>query len=96
MIAVTAIFRVKPENAAETEEILNPLIRGSRKDMGNIQYRCFADSGAPGTYVFHEVWENRECLDLHMKQHHFTEFGKQIAPLLLDEMELHMHEREID
>ncbi len=88
MVKVTAVFEVKKEYLDKIEAILIPLIEGSRKDAGNISYDCYMVEGQPGKFMFQECWENQALLDSHMKQPHFTAFGKATEGMLTKPMDI--------
>ena len=73
--------------AAELKEVLQTLIEPTRAEPGNHFYRLY-ESKTPGKLFFHELWENQEALDSHMKSPHFLAAVKKAEGLLAEPLEI--------
>ncbi|HSD06028.1 putative quinol monooxygenase [Flavobacterium sp.] len=83
-INLTVILKSKAENREELKTILQNLVENSRKELACIQYDLHQNIDDPNIFVFHEIWKNKEGLDLHNKQPYLLNF-KQAAESLLQE-----------
>ncbi|WP_313386390.1 putative quinol monooxygenase [Chishuiella sp.] len=73
-IYVTAIVKSKPEFREELKAILDNLVVETRKENASILYDLHRSIEDENTFVFYEIWENKEGLDQHNKQPHIQKF----------------------
>ncbi|WP_435314542.1 putative quinol monooxygenase [Cellulophaga fucicola] len=73
-IYVTAIVKSKPEFTEEVKAALQNMVVETLKEKACIKYDLQQGLTDKNTFVFHEIWENEEGLDLHGKQPYITEF----------------------
>ena len=74
MIGVIAKLNVKPEAAAEFEEVFLNLSDAVRaNEPGCLMYQLCKD--AEGNYIVMEMYESEEALDAHGKSEHFAAAG---------------------
>lgn len=66
MLTIIAKIKVKVDKVQFVKEELLKLIEPTRKDPGFIQYDLHQDNEDPSTFLFYEVWENRELWQDHM------------------------------
>lgn len=87
MIIIHAKFHVNPEKQQAFLDEIQPLISGSRKEIGNISYNLYKDTEKENVFTMVEVWENAEVVANHNKSEHFTSFvgkAKQFLVVPLD------------
>lgn len=65
-ITVVAVAKVKPETASDFKEAGLGLVRGSRREPGNISYAMHVSKDDPSTFVFIEKWRDQAAIDAHM------------------------------
>lgn len=73
-INLTVIIKSKSEYREELKLILENLVAQSRKETACLQYDLHQNIDHPNIFVFHEVWKNKEGLDLHNMQSYLQEF----------------------
>jgi quinol monooxygenase YgiN len=81
-INITAIITALPEKTAEIKELLLELVAGSTKEEACIQYDLHQVAESPNVFIFHEIWQDAESLELHTKTPHFLKFVNDSASLL--------------
>ncbi len=76
MIHVIATITIRPEKREQTLAAARVAIAATRQENGCISYDLHESLTTPGTYVFVERWENRDCLTAHMNAEHFKVWRK--------------------
>jgi quinol monooxygenase YgiN len=69
-VVVNVIARAGKED--ELREALKELVPYAKTEPGYIQYELNESIEQPGHFVFYEIWENQEALDVHSN----TDFAK--------------------
>ena len=83
-INLTVIIKSKPEYREEVKTILKNLVENSRKETACLQYDLHQNMADPNVFIFHEIWKNKEGLELHNEQPYIKQFS-QTAELFLEE-----------
>jgi len=83
-INLTVIIRSKSEYMEELKLILEDLSKNSKKEVACLQYDLHQNMQDPNVFVLHEVWKNKEGLDLHKEQPYSLKFNK-VSELFLEE-----------
>ncbi len=65
-IAVVAIAKVKPGTEAAFQRAAIELVRGTRKEPGNLSYVLTRSTDDPTEFVFEERWASAAASDAHM------------------------------
>lgn len=78
MFKLIVTVRVRPEKAAEFEEMVKPLIENSRKEKGNISYEFYPDTLHHNCYLILETWENDRALETHKLTRHYLDFTESL------------------
>jgi quinol monooxygenase YgiN len=86
-INLTVIIKSKPEYREELKLVLKNLVDNSTKEAACLQYDLHQDIEDSNVFIFHEVWKNKEGLDLHKEQSYFLEFNR-TSELFLEEKRL--------
>lgn len=81
-IYLTAIIKSKPGNAVAMKTFLNELVIGSTQEKACLQYDLHQSTDDENTFVFYEIWENQEGLNLHNQQAHIKTFIEQTAEII--------------
>jgi quinol monooxygenase YgiN len=81
-INLTVILKSKLENREEMKAVLENLVENSRKEAACLQYDLHQNIEDPNIFVFHEVWKNKEGLDLHKEQLYSLKFNKNAEDFL--------------
>jgi quinol monooxygenase YgiN len=74
MIIVTGTVRVDPARREAAREIMERMIIASRAEDGCIEYAYSVDVLDPGLIRVHEVWRDREALQVHFKTPHLQKW----------------------
>lgn len=72
MIVLVLKIEVKKGKKEDFLNIAKPMVEGSQKETGNIEYNIYQELDDKNTIAFIEKWKNQEALDLHEKMEHFT------------------------
>jgi quinol monooxygenase YgiN len=75
-INLTVIIKSKPECREELKSILKNLVDNSTKETACLQYDLHQNIEDPNVFIFHEVWKNKEGLDLHKEQLYSLQFNR--------------------
>lgn len=75
-VYLTAIIKSKPEHTAEVAQVLGNMVIQTRKETACIQYDLHQSIEDKNIFVFYEIWENKQGLNLHNEQLYIREFGK--------------------
>ncbi len=78
MFKLVVVINVRPEKAAEFEEIVKPLVENSRKESGCISYDLLPAVNQPNCYLVLETWESDHALEKHNQTMHFRDFAGRI------------------
>ncbi len=83
-VTVAAFMRAKPgqESAVRTE--LLSLVVPSRHDSGCINYDLHEETGAPGSFMFHENWTSKTLLDQHLAKPDLQAVLGRVVPMLAE------------
>lgn len=66
--------KTRPERCAEFEALFLGHVAASRGEPGCIEYHMLRDQQDPNLFIFFEVWESREALDVHSNLPHMKRF----------------------
>jgi quinol monooxygenase YgiN len=83
-INLTVILKSKPEYKEELKLILLNLVENSKKETACLQYDLHNAIQDPNVFIFHEVWKDKEGLDLHREQSYSLKFSE-TSELFLEE-----------
>jgi quinol monooxygenase YgiN len=83
-INLTVILKSKTESIETLKSLLLDLVQNSKKETACRQYDLHQSDKEPTIFIFHEVWENQDGLDLHNQQSYLQTFFEN-AKLYLQE-----------
>jgi quinol monooxygenase YgiN len=75
-INLTVIIKGKSEYRKELKSFLVNLSKDSKNEEACLQYDLHQNTDDPNVFILHEVWKNKEGLDLHKEQPHFLKFNE--------------------
>lgn len=81
MIVITGKMKIPLANRPDFFEIAERQVRLSREEAGCLSYALYEDAFAPGIFLFHEEWKDREAVDFHFKQDYCLAFVKRLNAL---------------
>jgi quinol monooxygenase YgiN len=83
MIAVIAVFRVKPGNEAEFEQVFAKMTAGVKANEPEAHlYQLTRNRSEPGTYKALELYTDDAALDAHRASDHYKLGGPQLRALV--------------
>ncbi|WP_316821334.1 putative quinol monooxygenase [Pedobacter gandavensis] len=92
-INLTALIKSTEGNAEAMKALLLELLTESRKEKACIQYDLHQDQENRNIFIFHEIWESQEGLDLHNAQAHIARFVADSAAIIDGPASLHKTEK---
>lgn len=92
-INLTAIIKSTEGNADAMKTLLLALLTDSRKEEACIQYDLHQDQENKNVFIFHEIWESQEGLDLHNGQPHISRFVADSASIIDGPAAIHKTEK---
>ncbi|QIH34740.1 putative quinol monooxygenase [Sphingobacterium sp. DR205] len=75
-IYLTAIIKNRPEHTAEVVQVLENMVIQTRKESACLQYDLHRSIDDKNLFVFYEIWENQQGLNLHNQQPYIKDFGQ--------------------
>ena len=88
-INLTVVIKSKSEYREELKTILESLLENSRKETACVQYDLHQNIEDSNVFIFHEVWKNKEGLDLHKEQSYFLKFNQIVNSFLQEEVKIY-------
>jgi len=73
-IYLTAIIQSKEEYRTEVMEVLQNMVKETRKEEANESYILHQGIEDKNQFVFYEIWKNKEGLALHNQQSYIEAF----------------------
>ena len=74
MIYITAIVKTKSAYLDEVKLVLENMVIQTRKEEACLQYDLHQGIEDKKQFVFYDIWENQEGLNLHNQQPYIQEF----------------------
>ncbi|GAE25157.1 hypothetical protein JCM9140_1134 [Halalkalibacter wakoensis JCM 9140] len=75
MIVIHAYFDIKPEKRERFLEQIQPLIKSSKAEEGNITYHLYEDTKIPTKFIMVEEWKDEAAVEFHNNTDEFIHFG---------------------
>ena len=79
---VIVILDAKKEKIAELESALKIILKASRAEKTNFEYRLHINTDNPQQFILYEQWESKEKHAEQFKKPYIIEFSKQLDDLL--------------
>ena len=89
-IYITAIIKSKPEFKVEVQAVLQNMVQEPKKEKACLLYDLHQGLTEENEFVFYEIWENQEGLDLHNQQSYIQEFGKIVSEKLQETPQIYL------
>jgi quinol monooxygenase YgiN len=78
VVIATAIARAGKQE--QLREALLTLVPLAKKEPGFVQYDLHESVESPGEFVFYEIWEDEQSLNVHNQTDAMKAFGARTAP----------------
>jgi quinol monooxygenase YgiN len=92
MIAIGGTIRFPPERAQEVRDILEPFVRASRQEPGNIHYYAGFDPIEPGMITIFEAYVGEAALEAHRASSHMAAWRAAGANLGVGDRKLYLYD----
>lgn len=89
-IYLTAIIKAKPEYREAVLEVLQQMVKETRKEEACLQYDLHQGTEDENLFVFYEIWKSREGLDAHNQQSYILAFGRMAQDKLQEAPQIHL------
>ena len=83
MIAITARFRVRPEDADRWPEIVRDFTEATRAEPGNLWFDWSRSLDDPNEYVLLEAFKD-DAAEAHVGSEHFKQAQRDLPPHLVE------------
>ncbi|MEQ9520483.1 MAG: putative quinol monooxygenase [Parvibaculum sp.] len=74
MIVITGKAMIEEKNREAFHPVVLRQVTLSRTEPGCLDYGCYEDALAPGTFLFYEEWKDQAAVDFHFQQTYCHEF----------------------
>ena len=81
MIVLVVNFQVKEGMKEAFSGVLAPLIEGSQKEEGCIEYDLYKDDQKENVFTLLEKWKDQAALDFHNETAHFKTYAPKLGEL---------------
>ena len=81
---INARINLKPEAIDKFLALAKSMIEKSNLEQGCLIYRLYQEVGDPQGFIFYEVYENQDAVDIHNSSAHFKTFIEQVSELAAD------------
>lgn len=92
-VYLTAIIKAKQEYQKDVKAVLQNMVVNTRKEKACLQYDLHQKTDDENTFVFYEIWESKEDLDLHNTQPYIQEFIALVTEKLAGQPEVYLTEK---
>lgn len=89
-IHLTAIIKSKAEHQAEVLEVLQNMVKETRKEEACELYSLHQGIEDKNEFVFYEIWKSKEGLDQHNQQPYIQAFGALVEEKLQEKPQIYI------
>ncbi|PXW12630.1 MULTISPECIES: putative quinol monooxygenase [Chryseobacterium] len=89
-IHLTAIVKSKEEHQAEVLEVLQNMVKETRKEEACELYSLHQGIEDKNQFVFYEIWKSEEGLVQHNQQHYIRAFGALVDEKLQEKPQIYI------
>ncbi|WP_419176681.1 putative quinol monooxygenase [Desulfosediminicola sp.] len=82
-VYVTATLKAKPGMEKSLEHELAAVVSRVRSEKGCLRYDLHKCTDHTSTFLFYEIWESKEALDIHASAPTLTALQEKIADMLV-------------
>jgi quinol monooxygenase YgiN len=81
---INARIKVKPEAIEQFLALGKTMVENSNSEPGCLIYTLYQEVGYPQSFIFYEVYENQDAVNIHNASEHFKTFIEQVSGLASD------------
>lgn len=89
-IYLTAVIKAKEEHQTEVLEVLQNMVKETRKEEACEHYNLHQGIEDKNQFVFYEIWKSKEGLDQHNQQPYIQAFGALIDEKLQEKPQIYI------
>ena len=82
---INARIIVKPEAIVEFLALAKTMVGNSNSEKGCLCYKLYQEVGNPQSFIFYEVYENQDAVNIHNSSTYFKTFIEQVSELVVDQ-----------
>jgi quinol monooxygenase YgiN len=81
---INAKFIVKPDGIVKFLTLAKTMVEKSNSEQGCLIYKLYQEVGNPHSFIFYEVYENQDAVNIHNSSLYFKTFIEKISELASD------------
>ena len=81
---INARVRIKAEAIEKFLALAKPMVENSNLEQGCSIYKLYQEVGNPQSFIFYEVYENQDAVNIHNSSLYFKTFIDQVSELTSD------------
>ncbi|AZA79504.1 antibiotic biosynthesis monooxygenase [Chryseobacterium sp. G0186] len=89
-IYLTAVIKAKDEHRTEVLEVLQNMVKETRKEEACELYNLHKGIEDNNHFVFYEIWKSKEGLDQHNQQPYIQAFGALVDEKLQEKPQIYI------
>jgi quinol monooxygenase YgiN len=88
---IIARIPVKPESIEQFLTAAKTMVEKSNLEQGCLVYKLYQEVGNPSSFIFYELYEDQEAVDIHHSSLYFKSFIEQITELATDKPQVDIY-----
>jgi quinol monooxygenase YgiN len=85
---INARINIKPESIEQFISLAKTMVENSNTEQGCSIYKLYQEVGNPQSFIFYEVYENQDAVDLHNSTSYFKAFIENISGLVSEKSQV--------
>jgi len=85
---INARINIKPESIEQFISLAKTMVENSNTEQGCSIYKLYQEVGNPQSFIFYEVYEHQDAVDLHNSTSYFKAFIKNISGLVSEKSQV--------
>ena len=81
---ITARIPIRPEAIEQFLIAAKTMVENSNLEQGCLVYKLYQEVGNPSSFIFYEVYENQDAVNIHNASLYFQTFIEQMSDLAAD------------
>lgn len=81
---INARVNIKPEATDQFISLAKTMVENSNSEQGCLIYKLYQEVGNPQSFIFYEVYESQDAVNVHNASGHFQAFIEQVPELASD------------
>jgi (4S)-4-hydroxy-5-phosphonooxypentane-2,3-dione isomerase len=81
---INARIKAKPEAIEQFKALAKTMVENSNTEQGCLIYKLYQEVGNPQSFIFYEIYENQDAVNIHNSSPYFKTFIEQMSELASD------------